>query len=75
MPLEFLEVILALNFCETIKGTIYLMLGSNLIVESVTNVGSTKKMLFGNYVLAGSSLFSHFPYYITLIGDTVTFEK
>ena len=44
MPLEFLEVILALNVCETIKGTIYLTLGSNLIVESVTKVGSTKRI-------------------------------
>ena len=39
-----------MDISETLKGANYLMLGNNLIVESVIDLGTAKKVLFSNYV-------------------------
>ena len=36
-----------MDISETVKGTDYLMIGSNLVVESVADLGSTKMTCLG----------------------------
>ena len=47
-----------MDISKTLKGTDYLMIGSNLVVESVIYLSNAKMCCFGNYAYTGSYFLS-----------------